>query len=139
MPTAFQPHGEFKARLDGRIIMSEVVGPWNREAILDWAAQAHALVKALPGNGPHVGLAVVRGSLLCPPDALAAMRDALSYSTSKLQCVGNGIIADASVEGRALLQGTYAKTYEGTAPHRFFFEVDSARLWALQLLAQRGF
>ncbi len=139
MSTTFQPHGEFTAHLDGRIIMSEVVGPWNREAILNWAAQAHALLKTLPGGGPYVGLAVVHESLLCPPDALAAMRDAVSYSTAKLQCVGNGIIADAGVEGRSLLQGTYAKIYAGTAPHRFFLELDSARLWALQLLAQRGF
>jgi hypothetical protein len=138
MLASFQPHGEFTVRLDGRIIVSEVLGPWNREAVLNWVREVHVLAKMLATTGPHVGLAVVRGSLLCPPDALEAMREALTYATSKLQCVGNGIVADASVEGRDLLLGTYARIYEDSAPHRFFHEYDSAKLWALQLLAQRG-
>ena len=43
MTAGFAAHGEFKARLDGRIIVSEVVGPWNREAVLNWVGHAHAL------------------------------------------------------------------------------------------------
>jgi hypothetical protein len=139
MAAAFQAHGQFTARLDGRILVSDVTGPWNREAVLTWVGCVHGMAKALAASGPHVGLAVVRGSLLCPPDALAAMRDALAYATAKLQCVGNGIVADDSVEGRELLRGVYAQIYAGSAPHRFFHEYESAKLWALQLLAQRGF
>ena len=139
MQTTFQAHGEFKVRLDGRIIISEVVGPWNREAVGNWCREVHVVAKTLALTGPHVGIAVMRESMLCPPDALAAMREALSYATAKLQCVGNGVVADASVEGRALLQGTYAKNYEGSAPHRFFFDLDSAKLWALSLLASHGY
>ena len=139
MNHSFQPHGEFKVRLDGRIIISEVAGPWNVEAVGNWCREVHVLAKQLALTGPHVGIAVMRESMLCPPDALAAMREAISYATAKLQCVGNGVVADAAVEGRDLLRGTYARNYEGSAPHRFFYDLDSAKLWALSLLAARGY
>jgi hypothetical protein len=138
MVAPFQPHGAFKVRLDGRIIVSDVTGPWNREAVRDWVREIHKVAVVLNASGPHVGLALVRESLLCPPDALAAMGQAIAYATANLQCVGNGIVADATVEGRELLQGTYARIYEGTAPHRFFHDIEGAKLWALQLLAQHG-
>ncbi len=97
------------------------------------------MAKKLSLTGPHVGIAVMRGSMLCPPDALEAMREAVSYATAKLQCAGNGVVAGASVEGRDLLKGTYAKIYESSAPHRFFYDLDSAKLWAFSLLASRGY
>ena len=139
MHPTFQAHGEFTVHLDGRIIMSHVCGPWNREAVGNWCREIDVFARKLAVTGPHVGIAVMRGSMLCPPDALAAMREALSYATAKLQCVGNGVVADAGVEGRDMLQGTYARNYEGSAPHRFFYDLDSAKLWALSLLAAHGY
>ncbi len=139
MIATFSPHGDFKVTLDGRIIISEIAGPWNREAVGNWCKEIHVVAKKLAVTGPHVGIAVMRESMLCPPDALDAMRAAITYATTKLHCVGNGVVADASVEGRDLLQGTYARNYHGTAPHRFFYDLDSAKLWALSLLASHGY
>lgn len=53
--------------------------------------------------------------------------------------IGNAVVAGADVEGRALLMDTYDKLYDERAPHRFFFEVASARAWLLELLAAQGF
>jgi hypothetical protein len=139
MVTGFLPHGEFKAYLDGRIIVSDVVGPWNRELVDQWAAEMLVLVTQMHRSGPHVGLAILRGSMLCTPDALTAMRQALGYGTAKGGCIGNAVVADADVEGRALMLPTYDGLYDERAPHRFFYDVHSARAWALSLLAAQGF
>jgi hypothetical protein len=139
MVTGFQPHGEFKAYVEGRLIVSDVVGPWNRELVDKWSAEMYTLVTQMRQSGPHVGLAILRGSMLCTPDALAAMAQALQYGTAKGGCIGNAVVVDAGVEGRTLMLPTYDKLYDESAPHRFFYEADSARTWALSLLAARGY
>jgi hypothetical protein len=139
MAISFQPHGEFTARVEGRIIISEVVGPWNKELVDQWAAALHVVAKQLCATGPHVGIAVLHGSMMCPPDAFTAMRQAISYAAAKLDCIGNILVAEASVEGRALLLPVYAQLYGEGVPQRFFYDIDSAKAWALTLLAERGY
>ena len=139
MNHSFQPHGEFKVRLDGRIIISEVAGPWNKELVDQWAAELYVLARQLTASGPHVGIAVIRGSMLCPPDAFQTMRRAITYAIAKLQCVGSLIVADAGVEGRALMQAAYEQQYGDAAAPRLFYDLDSARTWALRLLAEQGY
>lgn len=138
MATRFTPHGEFKAYVDGRIIVSEVTGPWNRELVLTWANEMFVYGKQLSASGPYVGIAVIRESMLCPPDALDALRNAISYGTKKLGCVGNILVAAADVEGRKLLLPSYEKLYDDATPHRIYYDFDKARAWALELLAARG-
>jgi hypothetical protein len=135
MATRFQQHGEFKAYIDGQVIVSEVVGPWNRELVLAWAAEMFEYGKKLSATGPYVGIAVIHGSMLCPPDAFEALRRAISYGSRKLGCKGNILVADASVEGRTLLLPTYEKLYDDAIPHRIFYDFDKARAWAMELLA----
>jgi hypothetical protein len=113
--------------------------PRNRELVDKWAAEMYVLVTQMHHSGPHVGLAILRGSMLCTPDALVAMRQALGYGTAKGRCIGNAVVADADVEGRALMLPTYEKLYDERAPHRFFDDIDSARAWALSLLAAQGY
>ena len=139
MVTRFQPHGEFTTTVDGRLIVSDVLGPWNRELVDKWAAEIYVLVTQMRLSGPHVGLAVLRGSMLCTPDALVAMEQALRYGTAKGGCIGNAVAIDAGVEGRALMLATFDKLYDERAPHRFFYDFDSARAWALSLLAAQGY
>jgi hypothetical protein len=138
MVTTFEPHGQFKVYVDGRIIVSEVDGPWNKELVDQWAAQLYLLARELSASGPHVGIAVIRGSMLCPPDAFQTMRRALAYAVAKLQCIGSLIVADAGVEGRALMQAAYEQQYGDGAAPRMFDDLGSARAWALSLLAAEG-
>ncbi len=135
----FQQHGEFSIHVEGRIIVSDVLGPWNRELVDNWSRQGYPLVKALAASGPYVGINIIRGSMLCTPDAFDAMRAVVEYATAKLRCVGNMIVADANVEGRELLLGTYARLYEGLVPNQFFHDIDGARACALSMLAEHGY
>lgn len=118
-------------------MITEVTGPWNRELIDYWAQQSFAQASALSAEGPYVGIALIRESMLCPPDALETLRKVVKYSATKLNCVANVIVADRSVEGRHLMEPTFAKIYEGVVEHRFFYELEPAMAWSRGYLAQR--
>ncbi|MES2320271.1 MAG: hypothetical protein V4631_22565 [Pseudomonadota bacterium] len=139
MVTRFAPHGEFTIRIEGRILISDVVGPWNRELVINWGKQALKHAKPLGASGPYVGMSIVHGSLLCPPDAFAALRVSLTYGNTHLGCIGNVLVADAKVEGRSLLLPMYEQLYDDSTPHFICLDIDSARDWALARLAEKGY
>jgi hypothetical protein len=135
----FRPHGEYKLRLEGRVLISELAGPWNIELVDTWMKAAHPMVKQLAATGPHVHMTIVTGSLLCPPDALDRLAAVIVYTTAKMQCIGNPVVAAANVEGRALFEPMYARIYDGSPPRGLFLDYASAKAWSLELLAEKGF
>jgi hypothetical protein len=135
MSPAFRPHGDYAAWVEGRLVISEVTGPWNVELVRLWAAELHAKTAPLAATGPHAGIAIIHGSMLCPPDALELMAKAVRYPERHLRCVAHVVVADASVEGRELMRASYARMYPGAMPHRLFDDVAEARTWALARLA----
>ena len=137
MAFQFAPHGQFRTWREGRLIFSDVVGPWNIELVDQCARELHGHALAL-GGGPHVGLAIVRGSLLCPPDAFEALRRMIVYGAVHLQCLGNVIVAGPEVEGRRLMRPLYEGLYNGRTAHCLADDEASGRAWALALLAQHG-
>ncbi|MES2017662.1 MAG: hypothetical protein V4484_14320 [Pseudomonadota bacterium] len=139
MATPFAAHGEFKAHVEGRIIVSEVVGPWNKELVDKWSRVMYGYAKQLSASGPHVGIARIHTSMMCPPDALQAMRQAVLFGNERLGSIGNALVADPGVEGRALMLPMYEQLYLGGNPYAFFHDLDSATAWALALLAAKGF
>ncbi|PWF54940.1 hypothetical protein [Massilia glaciei] len=139
MNPQFQAHGEFKTHVDGHLIVSEVAGPWNKELVEDWAADAFNQLKAAPPAGALVGITIIRGSILCTPEALDALARAVRYGANHLDCIGNCIVAADDVEARSLLEPIYARLYIGVTPYRFFRDFDTARQWAFALLAEKGF
>lgn len=133
------PHGEYKLRLEGRVLVSELIGPWNLELVDIWMKAAHPFVKELADTGPHVHMTIVTGSLLCPPEALDRLAGVIVYTTNKMQCIGNPVVAAADVEGRALFEPMYARIYDGSPPRGLFLDYASAKAWSLELLAAKGF
>jgi len=137
MASPFAAHGQFRTWVEGRVIFSEVLGPWNRELVHECVRELDAHARLLAPDGPHVGVAVVRGSMLCPPDAFAALRQAIVYSATRLHCIGNALVAAPDVEGRALVWPMYERMYAGVSEYRLADDIDSARAWALALLARQ--
>ena len=135
----FEPHGEYKLRLEGRVLVSELLGPWNLELVDTWMKAAHPMVKELAATGPHVHMTIVTGSLLCTPAALDRLAAVIVYTTAKMQCIGNPVVAAANVEGRALFEQMYARIYDGSPPRGLFLDYASAKAWSLELLAEKGF
>lgn len=139
MPISFRAHGQFDIFVDGRIVITEVEGPWNRELVFSWASRMLELCGPLAATGPYVAIAVVRGSILCPPDALDSLRTAVAYGAARLNCIGNVIVADAAVEGRTLMRETYETLFEDSTPHRYCDDLGEAKAWAVQLLSAKGY
>ena len=134
MNATFRPHGSFSTRVEGSLIISDITGPWNKELVAAWALQCYPMATALSKSGPYVGIAVISGSMLCPPDAMEALRRAVKYSATSLRCTAHVIVADAGVDGRDFLEPVFARIYEGVVAHRIFYDLDAARAWSLDHL-----
>lgn len=138
MNSAFRPHGKFTTRVEGRLIVSEVTGPWNKELVDYWGTRCLPDAKALAATGPWVGIAVIRESMLCPPDAMESLRRIAHHSGAKLNCIAHVMVADASVDGRDFLESAFARIYQGAVEHAIFYTYDEARAWSLALLASKA-
>jgi hypothetical protein len=132
----FRPHGAFLSRVEDRLMITDVNGPWNKELVEQWARAAGPVAAQL---GPHVGIAVIHGSMLCPPDALPVLRQAARHARAALACVGHAIVAAASVEGRDFVEPNFIRAYDGVLPLAIFYTLDEARAWALARLAEQGY
>lgn len=130
----FRPHGKFKIWTEGALLLTEVVGPWNRELVLQWQKQAIVVAKELGQRAPYVGVTIVRESILCPADAMEAIGQSTSYALARLNCLANVIVAEPDVVGRDVVQFAYEKINV----HHYFDDVEVAKNWALALLAERA-
>ncbi len=134
-PTTFRAHGKFFSRVEGRLMISEVTGPWNKELVEEWALGSNPVAKSL---GMHIGIAVIHGSMLCTPEALLVLRRAAEHAAKALSCVAHVIVADKSVEGRDFVESSFIRTYRGVLPLAIFYTLDEAREWSLAQLAANG-
>jgi hypothetical protein len=139
MASSYAQHGDFTAQLEGRLIISEVNGPWNLELAMNWSKTLHPVAMELARGGPHVGIAVIRHSLMCPPDAFDYLRKAIIYSAQHLDCIGNCIVHAPDIDGASLIGAMYQPVYKNLTPHLFCDNLDQAKAWGLQLLAAKGF
>ena len=57
----FRIHGDFSWYVEGRLLITDVTGPWNKELVESWAATLHPSALALSRTGPHVGIAHIHG------------------------------------------------------------------------------
>lgn len=130
----FRPHGKFKIWTEGALLLTEVVGPWNRELVLQWQKQALVVAKELGQRMPYVGITIVRESILCPADAMEAIGQATSYALARLHCLANVIVAEPDVVGRDVVQFAYEKI----EVNHYFDDVEVAKKWALALLAEQA-
>lgn len=138
-PSPFQMHGHFHTHVDGRLVVSNVTGPWNKELVESWARQCYPAVKTLSASGPYVGIAVIHESMLCPPDAMRTLRAVVASSAAELGCIGHLVVADSKVEGRSLVKGNFIEVYEGLVDYGFFDTFEAARAHGLQLLRAAGY
>jgi hypothetical protein len=131
----FRAHGKFLSRVEGRLMISDVTGPWNKELVEQWALGANPVARQL---GVHVGIAVIHGSMLCTPEALLVLRQAARHAATALACVAHVIVADKSVDGRDLVEPSFIRAYDGVLPLAIFYTLDDARVWSLARLAEHG-
>ncbi len=117
-------------------MIADVTGPWNKELVEQWALASNPVARKL---GPHVGIAVIHGSMLCTPDALLVLRRAAQHAAGALACMAHVIVAGKEVEGRDFVESSFIRAYEGVLPLAIFYDLDAARVWSLEMLAQNGY
>ncbi|WP_395006119.1 hypothetical protein [Undibacterium sp.] len=126
MNAIFRPHGKFQVWTEGQLLLTELTGPWNRELVEYWAAQAFELASTFSVERPYIGITIVHDSILCPADAIDRIAQAVQVSQTKLHCIENVIVAADSVEGKDLVKSTYQRM----GLRHFFSDLDSAKAWA---------
>lgn len=132
MNAIFRPHGRFKVWMEGQLLITELTGPWNRELVEYWAAQAFQLASTFSAERPYVGITIVHDSILCPADAIDRIARAIEVSHSKLHCIENVIVAADDVDGKELVKSTYHRI----GLRHFFNNFDSAKMWAEQTITK---
>ncbi len=138
MAKSFPPHGKYKIYLDGRLLVSEVVGPWNIEFIRDWSTAAIPLCEELKDQAPWVAVAMISGSMLATPEAMDALRKVIKNSVQHYGCIAHVLVARPNVAGRGIVEWAFQKTYDGLSQSAFFDDYESAKAWSLTLLARHS-
>ncbi len=126
----FRLHGQFANRVEGQILYSTLVGPWNRELVDAWSRDAFLRIAHFTAEMPYVCITTVQQSIVCPPDAMILLGRVERFGQEKMHCLGNAIVADASVDGRHLVEPAYARI----GLKIFFDEFDEAKAWAEGIL-----
>jgi hypothetical protein len=134
MSGKFRVHGNFNCYIDGQVLVTEVTGPWNKELVEAWAEFTYPIALAASSRGAYVGIAQIHRSMLCPPDALEALRQKVRYASKHLNCICNVVVAGHEVEGRDFVEPNFVQIYENVVPYRFFYELDEALAWSHELL-----
>lgn len=135
MSSTFPPHGHFDIRVDGRIVVTEVDGPWNVQLVRNWIEATVPYCHAMAKGGPWAGIAIVRGSMLCTPEAMALLGRAVANGVKHYNCVAHVVVAAPHVEGRGIVEPAFRQIYEGVCAYHFFDEYAEAKHWTEQLLA----
>jgi|CXWL01.1.fsa_nt_gi hypothetical protein len=125
----FEPHGQVEAHLEGRILITNLVGPFNVELIRHWIHLSMPLTQQLGLELPCGSISIVHRSMLSSPDAFDLLGKTLRHFSHTLYGVASACVADATVEGRNMIETTYMRQQARNLPQRFFYDLPSARAW----------
>ena len=134
MNPLFRSHGRFISSVEGQVLITYVTGPWNRELVKEWMREMGPVAMEVSAHGPYVGIAVIEQSMLCPPDAMELLGQAVRFASENLRCLANLVVAAPGVEGRHLVERHYVRIYEGVTQYGFFDTLDEARASAADIL-----
>ncbi|MFZ6742361.1 hypothetical protein ACO0LC_03975 [Undibacterium sp. JH2W] len=135
--TAFPPHGQFKIYLEGRILVTEVSGPWNVELVRQWGAAVRPYSLQLMHGGPWAGLAIIKKSMLSTPEGMEELGRITANGVTTFACIANVVVATPDVAGRGVVESAFKRIYEGVCAYAFFDEADEARQWLHELLGKQ--
>lgn len=126
--------GSFTHQMVGRVLVTQLVGPWGREDMINWQDQSGTEVSRLAKRGLYATLMQITQSILCAPSALALLRTQVQDLVHHSSLVCAAIVASREVEGRGVAEQTYAEVYAGLCPFRFFETESEAMQWIEHML-----
>jgi hypothetical protein len=127
-------HGEFSLRIDGRILVTEIRGPWNTELVHLWAKAALKPSEEMHKLGAWGNISIVSESMLSTPEALEELRKVANYGVQNSGFIAQAYVATPDVLGRGIVEAVFARVYEGLCPCIFFDDYESAKAWLNALI-----
>ncbi len=134
----FTIHGTYQLRVRGRLILSEIVGPWNIEMLDDFASQFAPLAAQLGASGPIGSLGIHTGSLLTSPESNARLRKMVTHGKAHYQLRCCATVTAPDVEGFILARSMLEPIYAGVVPFRVFDRLEPAVQWMETVLRAEG-
>lgn len=136
MAKAFPAHGRYKLYCEDRLMISEVIGPWNLEFIREWSMASIPYCEQMREGGAWIAYAKISGSMLATPEAMDALRKVIVNSRDLYGCIGHVLVAAPDVAGRGIVEFAFERSYGDITKTGFFDDDASAKAWAKALLAQ---
>lgn len=127
----FPAHGDFALRQDGRLLMSDLTGPWNLERVDRYRIEVAPHVARLAAKGPWAQIAVCHRSELAPQDALLALADSARLLAGQYHRVAIAYVLPPGVEGHGLMESVLTRLYGGFQTAACFDALAPACTWAL--------
>jgi CO dehydrogenase/acetyl-CoA synthase beta subunit len=86
--------------------------------------------------GTWGGIAIISDSMLATPEAMDALKKAVSYAVTRLGCISQVVVAAPEVAGRGIVEASFERVYQGLCLYNFFDDYASAKAWTLAQIAQ---
>lgn len=134
--TEFPPHGEYQVCIEERLLVSRVTGPWNRELVELWAADALRSAQQLGDQGRWAMLAIVSQSMLSTADAVVALGKSIRQLLAQSHPLASVYVAAPGTEGRGMVNSGLERMHHGIVPVRFFDSEAQARAWLAERLEE---
>jgi hypothetical protein len=133
----FLPHGRAEWRIDGAVLRSNVVGPFNRELAELIGPILHQAYTLLSAQGPSGEIVIVRGSALAGPETLTALSGEMrKFVQAGVAPVATAFVMAPEVEGSLVMPAQLIKSYAaaGWPACQVFATADEAEVWVQGLL-----
>ena len=132
---AYHSHGRVEFRREGQMLILDLYGPWNLEAMREANDRSGPLMREMQGDGPWGLIVEVHGSMLGTSDAVSQVRRYVTeVKKLDLDRVGVAWVVDPSVEGRDLMKPVIQGIYQGMYPLRFFTTLADGQRWIEELI-----
>lgn len=139
--TIFHPHGHYEAKVDGRIVRSDVVGPVNFEMMDAYCMKVLPFFNEVALDGPFTVLTTFHTNMLMSPDTLEKFTDAMkTLAQNTPQFVGTAHLVALDVDGRDLMYKMFQeKVFHPIGmPYRMFTELTQAQIFLQEVLVQHA-
>lgn len=136
--TLFRPHGRADWRIDGAVLRTDVVGPFNKELAELIGPILHQAYALLSAQGPCAEIVTVRGSSLAGPETLTALSGEMrKFVEAGLAPVATAFVMAPEVEGSHFMPALLVQSFEaaGWPACRVFTTAEEAEAWVQGLLA----
>lgn len=138
----FRPHGQAVWRIDGAVLRTDVVGPFNRELAEAIGPILHQAYGLLSAQGPCAEIVTVRGSSLGGPEVLTALSGVLrKFVQLGIAPVATAFVLPPEVEGSGFMPEVLVQSFAaaGWPACQVFETAAEAEAWVQsQLTAARA-